>query len=137
MSVKEAKLVKNLVHDESVSVEIKDSAFFKYVIQNTKDLEKLFLLLNVSNRKRVQIYVHKKNYPSVEIDEHEFAVGNIPDEILKRMFKMYYMKEMYSEANPFQYVEQLDTVIYYNHYRHTNPELFKPDNREKLDAERL
>ena len=50
---------------------------------------------------------------------------------------MYYMKEMYSEANPFQYVEQLDTVVYYNHFRHTNPELFKPDNREKLDAERL
>ena len=71
-----------MVHGEPVNVEIKDSAFFKYVIQNTKDLEKLFLLLNVSNRKRVQIYVHKKNYPSVEIDEHEFAVGNIPDEIL-------------------------------------------------------
>ena len=25
---------------------------------------------------------------------------------------MYYMKEMYSEANPFQYVEQLDTVAH-------------------------
>ena len=94
-------------------------------------------MLNVSNRKRVQIYVHKRNYPSFELDEHEFAVGNIPDELLKRMFKMYYMKEMYSEANPFQYVEQLDTVLYYNHFRHTNPELFKPDNREKLDAKRL
>ena len=50
---------------------------------------------------------------------------------------MYYMKEMYQDANPFQYVAELDQVVYYNHFRHSNPILFKPENREKLDAARI
>ena len=100
-------------------------------------MERLFLLLNVSNRKRLQVYIHKRNYPTELIDEHEFAVGDIPEHVIKRMFQMYYMKEMYQDANPFQYVPALDRVIYYPHFRHTNPALFDPDNKEKLDAARI
>ena len=37
---------------DPTTVTIHDSAFFKYVLQDTSDLERLFLLLNVSNRKR-------------------------------------------------------------------------------------
>ena len=44
------------------------------------------------------MFVHRRNYPSIEADEHEFAVGDIPDEALRRMFEMYYMKEVYSMA---------------------------------------
>ena len=61
----------------------------------------MFLLLNITNRERLQVYIHKRNYPSELPDEHEFAVGDLPDHVLQRMFQMYYMKEMYQDANPF------------------------------------
>ena len=50
---------------------------------------------------------------------------------------MHYMKEMFTAANPFQYVPELDQIVYYSHFRHTNPVLFDPNNKEKLDASRI
>ena len=47
------------------------------------------------------------------------------------------MKEMYHDANPFHYVKSLDNVLYYPHFRHTNPDLFNPDHREMLDSTRV
>ena len=47
---KEAKPVIMLTN-EPATVTVHDSIFFKYVLQDTSDLERLFLLLNVSNRK--------------------------------------------------------------------------------------
>ena len=100
--IKEAKPVIMLENEaDPTTVTVHDSAFFKYVLQDTSDLERLFLLLNVSNRKRLQVYIHKRNYPSELADEHEYAAGDIPNHILQRMFQMYYMKEMYQDANPF------------------------------------
>ena len=120
--VKEAKPVVLLENTaDPTPVTVHDSAFFKYVLQDTSDLERMFLLLNITNRERLQVYIHKRNYPSELPDEHEFAVGDLPDHVLQRMFQMYYMKEMYQDANPFQYVKALDTVAYYSHFRHTNP----------------
>ena len=52
--VKEAKPVVLLENAaDPVTATVHDSAFFKYVLQDTSDLERLFLLLNVSNRKRL------------------------------------------------------------------------------------
>ena len=32
---------------------------------------------------------------------------------------------------------ELDKIVYYSHFNHTNPVLFDPDNKEKLDASRI
>ena len=54
INVKEAKPVVLLANDgEPTTATVHDSVFFKYVLQDTSDLERLFLLLNVSNRKRL------------------------------------------------------------------------------------
>ena len=53
IQIKPAKPVTTLSGGQTATVNIVDSAFFKYHIQDSNDLERLFLLLNVSNRKRV------------------------------------------------------------------------------------
>lgn len=97
----------------------------------------MLLLLNVSKKKDLQIYIHKASYPSDLHMEHEYALGDIPEHVLRAMFQNYYMREMYHDANPFHYVRELDQIVYYPHFRHTNPDLFVPDNKEKLDSHRV
>ena len=102
MEVKEARPLTSLSNDgEPTTATVHDSVFFKYVIQDASDVERLFLLLNVSNRKRLSVYINRKNYPSQSTEEHAYAVGDIPEDILKSVFKMHYMKELLEDANPF------------------------------------
>ena len=99
---------------------VTDSLFFKYNIENTHDLENMLLLLNVSKKKDLQIYMHSRSYPSDHFNEHEYALGDIPEHVIRAMFKNYYMKEMYHDANPFHYVKSMDNILYYPHFNHTN-----------------
>ena len=112
-----------------IQTTVTDSLYFKYTIEDTSDLENMLLLLNVSNRKDLQIYIHSRSYPSDLFGEHEYALGDIPEHVIRAMFQNYYMKEMYHDANPFHYVKSLDNVLYYPHFNHTNQDLFNPDNR--------
>lgn len=58
----------------------------------------------------LQVYIHTKSYPSNLITEHEYAVGDIPEDVLRETFKNEYMKQMYQDANPFQYVRNLNQI---------------------------
>ena len=97
----------------------------------------MLLLLNVSKRNDLQVYIHKNSYPSDLFNEHDYALGDIPEHVLRAMYQNYYMREMYHDATPFHYVRAMDKVLYYPHFRHTNPDLFNPDNRELLDSTRV
>lgn len=111
VSLREAKQIILLGKDQGpTTATVTDSLFFKYVIQDTSDLENMLLLLNVSNRKHLQIYVHKNSYPSDIFTEHEYALGDVPEHVLRAMFQNYYMREMYHDANPFQYVKAFDQI---------------------------
>jgi hypothetical protein len=138
VSLREAKHITLLEQDLAPTrATVIDSLFFKYVIQDTSDLENMLLLLNVSNRKHLQVYVHKNSYPSDLFTEHEYALGDIPEHVLRAMFQNYYMREMYHDANPFQYVRALDQILYYPHFNHVNQDLFDPAHREMLDSQRV
>ena len=136
--MKEAKPLTILSNDgPAVTLKVKDSAFFRYNIEDTSDLERHFFLLNLSNRKDIAVYIHRKNYPSESEDEHEYALGQVPDKVLKRMFNMHYMREQFQMANPYIFVPDLNQVLYYPTFKHTNLELFKPENKEKLDSDMI
>lgn len=136
--MKEAKPIKTLTKDMApFEATVTDSLFFKYTIEDTSDLENMLLLLNVSKRKDLQIYIHSRCYPSDLFREHEYALGDIPEHVIRAMFQNYYMKEMYHDANPFHYVSSIDSVLYYPHFNHTNQDLFNPEHREMLDSARV
>lgn len=44
---------------------------------------------------------------------------------------------MYNNATPFHFVKALDRVVYYPHFRHTNPDLFEVDQKDRLDSVRI
>ena len=102
MTIKDAKPIVQLRHGESTQATVMDSMFFKYVIEeNTSELEHLLLLLNLSKRKDLQVYIHHAAYPSIAINEHDYSLGDLPDNILRSMFKNYYMREALNDSNPF------------------------------------
>ena len=78
LTFKEAKPIASLNLLAPLTATVSDSLFFKYQIQDTTDLENLLLLLNISNRKHLQVYIHKNSYPSQTVLEHEYAIGDIP-----------------------------------------------------------
>ena len=91
----------------------------------------------MSTKKNLQVYIGSQNYPSETGDEYDYAVGDIPDALLRKVCTKYYMKELYQAANPFQYEQEQDKVVYNPNFRHINPSFFKPSKMEKLDAERI
>ena len=50
--------------DKPTTVTVSDCAFFKYSIEHKSELEKVLLLLNISVKNRIQVYINKKPYPS-------------------------------------------------------------------------
>ena len=58
--------------------------FFSYSIEEEKDPEDHLLLLNVSNRTKLQVYVHLHGLP----DEynHYYPLGDVPQHVLKKLF---------------------------------------------------
>ena len=79
---KEARTVSQLNNGLIRTVSIADSAFFKYTIDSKSDLERLNLLLNVSNRKNLQVFISKKQYPTEIDNENIYSVGDVPDRII-------------------------------------------------------
>ena len=61
--IREAKPVVELKQGEPVDVSISDSAFFKYTIQEEVCLDQLLHLLNISQKKNLEVYINKKGYP--------------------------------------------------------------------------
>ena len=93
--LREAKPIIQLKHsDPPLHTDVKDCMFFMYSIEDTSDLERLLLLLNVTNRKNLQVYVHRKNYPSQLEGEFTFAAGDLPDQVLQQFKNMYLMAQL-------------------------------------------
>lgn len=83
MLIREAKPIKKLTQGKGrVRAKVQDSAFFKFEISDTSDLENHLLLLNVSRKNNLRVFIHKKSYPSQLFNEHEYALGDLPADIL-------------------------------------------------------
>ena len=39
----------------------------------------------------LQVYIHKNSYPSDLFNEHDYALGDIPEHVLRAMYQNYYM----------------------------------------------
>ena len=87
VGIKEAKAIQLLTKEmPPFEATVVDSLYFKYTIEDTSDLENMLLLLNVSKRKDLQIYMHSRSYPSDLFNEHEYALGDIPEHVIRAMF---------------------------------------------------
>ena len=65
-----------------LDVTVTDKLFFKYFIEDVSDLDNILLLLNLSNKKDLQVYINLVEYPSIERNQHVFVIGDIPKPIL-------------------------------------------------------
>ena len=67
--------------------------FFKYTVSKETDLEKLLLLLNVTNKSGIQVYINKQEYPTPEKDMHLYAFGDVPNQIIQQFPSMHLMNK--------------------------------------------
>ena len=58
--------------------------FFSYSLEELKDPEDYLLLLNVSNRTKLQVYVHFHSFP--DQTSHYYPLGDVPESVLKALF---------------------------------------------------
>ena len=73
---------------------------------------KLSLLLNISKKSDLQVFIGSKKYPGRASDDYDYSVGDIDESDVERICTMYYMREFYQSATPFQYDLESDTVVY-------------------------
>ena len=124
--------------DASVySATVRDSLFFKYGIKDKSDFENALLLLNLSKKEHLEVYIGKNSYPSASLDEHLIAVGSVPDHVLKVSQQRCCMLELLQDLTPFKFEAGEDKVKYLGSFRHLNPDLFKPEHQDKLDSTRV
>ena len=123
--MKEAKAVKTIRPQRAIQATVTDSLFFKYMIQDTSDLERMQFLLKVSQKENLQIYLHKERYPGQASYEHSHAVGDLPEQVLLNMQSKGTMLDIVQDMTPFKYCEETDSIQYQANYRHMNTDLFK------------
>ena len=58
--------------------------FFTYSIAHIEDFERHLLLLNVSNRSKLQVYLHY--YPFPDLTNHYYPLGDVPNQALHNFF---------------------------------------------------
>jgi hypothetical protein len=73
------------------------------------------------------MFVHERIYPDEE--DHLWVVGNLPDDIVRTIFKKIYMRELFTDANPFQYVQVLDTLQYYDNFNWLTSDFIDPNTQ--------
>ena len=86
--------------------------FFKYAIREKSDLEELLILVNLSERKRLAVYLHWTNYPSANKNEHDYCLGALPSEPLSKLLADPARMELFTEEVPFEYDSETDKAIY-------------------------
>ena len=64
-------------------------------------------------------------------------VGDLPERIIKRIFKKIYLRELFCDANPFQYVQALDTLQYYDNFNWLTEDFLSPETDNQFDGERI
>jgi hypothetical protein len=79
--------------------------------------------------------VHERIYPDEE--DHLWVVGNLPDDIVRTIFKKIYMRELFTDANPFQYVQVLDTLQYYDNFNWLTSDFIDPNTQNCFDGDRV
>ena len=66
----------------------KDQIFLQYELQNSShDLSKVYLLLNVSVKSRVKIFIHRQEEIGESLKNHTYALGDIPSHCIERISK--------------------------------------------------
>ena len=136
MEFKEAKPVKLLHAGETISVTVQDSLFFKYMLKETANLENHVLLLQVSQKEDLQVFIGKTRYPSAELKDHTYAIGDVPQNVWKNCLRCG-MIEIYQNPNIFDIDKDTGNVMYTASYKHCNPDLFKENQIDKFDSERV
>ena len=85
--------------------------FFSFKIAHIADLENNLILLNVSNRCQLQIYLDRKTaFPDSE--NHFFSLGDVSETVLEKLFKSSLKMETFEESSPFVYDIEMDKVIH-------------------------
>lgn len=64
------------------------------------------------------MYVHGSRYPSAAPQEHDYALGDVPESVMLAFASDEHsrMRETLTDANPFQYERNEDVVKYFPHF---------------------
>lgn len=106
--------------------------FFKYTLENIDEWETDLVLLNLSNRSKLQVYVGSSPFP--DETKHEYPLGDVPRKVLKALFKNSLKMEIFEDSSPYVYDQESDQVVYRQDYDHLNPLAILPEAECWLDG---
>ena len=84
--------------------------FFKYEIEDVSTLDSLVFLLNVTDRTKLQVYLHDKPEPGPSLPDHSFPLGDAPYAVLEAFFVPSIKLSLFEDTFPFVYDEVSNTV---------------------------
>ena len=101
-------------------------------MSHIEELENHLLLLNISNKSRLQVYLHIHPFPD-EINHH-YPLGDLPFNVLKELFKATRKMHIFEDSMPYVYDREQYTVRYRCDFGHLNPEAIYPDACDWIDG---
>ena len=83
------------------------------------------------------MFIHEKGFP--DEGSHLWVLGDVIECLVGAIFKKIDFREgeLFTDANPFQYVRALDTVHYFEQFDWLSKDYFDPINIDFLDGDRL
>lgn len=123
--------------EEALPITVNKSAFFRYVLPDGIDYDDHFVLVQVTPKSKLAVYIHSQRYPGPEKGHLDYMLGDLPAKNLKELLSSTYRLEYYKEAKTLVYNAGMDQVEYQQSYDHLSPERLLPENNAKVDGKLL
>jgi len=70
------------------------------------------ILLNISERSKVQVYLHWSRYPSAKLDQHYLCLGDLPAQVIQKMLSNQAQMDSFTEEAPYEYDQETDRLCH-------------------------
>ena len=70
------------------------------------------ILLNISERSKVQVYLHWSHYPSAKLGQHDVCLGDLPAQVLQKMLSNQAQMDQFTEEAPYAYDEEANELVH-------------------------
>ena len=80
-----------------------ETCYFQYTIKKSDDLDDLLILINLSQKSKLQAFLHWTQYPSVKRGEHDYALGAVEPKQVADLFHDKWKMELFLDESPFVY----------------------------------
>lgn len=97
---------------KALPIKVDKPAFFRYVLPDDIDYDDHFVLIQVTPRSQLAVYIHSQQYPGPVQGHYDQMLGDLPENRFNELLSSDYRLEYFKEAKTVIYKAETDCAEY-------------------------